>query len=118
MIPGGAGLLGNSSDSLVLARYMQIPWEDLLTGYGKDLINIHPSFLASFMGANPCRQACDRGVKIIGATAHVAAGKPDEGPVIDQAVGRVTHKDKVDSLKGKGRDLKKADPCERHSDVS
>lgn len=80
------GLIRDSSGSLVLARYMQILWEDLLTGYGKDLINIHHSFLASFMGANPCRQACDRGVKIIGATAHFAASKPDEGPVIDQAV--------------------------------
>ncbi len=100
-------LIRDSSDFLVLARYMQILSEDFLTGYGKDIINIHHSFLPSFMGADPYRQAYDRGVKIIGATAHFATSKLDEGPIIDQAVGRVTHKDKVDSLKSKGRDLEK-----------
>ncbi len=100
-------LIRDSSDFLVLARYMQVLSEDFLTGYGKDIINIHHSFLPSFMGANPYRQAYDRGVKIIGATAHFATSTLDEGPIIDQAVGRVTHKDKVESLKGKGRDLEK-----------
>ena len=100
-------LIRDSSDFLVLARYMQVLSEDFLDGYGKDVINIHHSFLPSFTGANPYRQAYDRGVKIIGATAHFATSILDEGPIIDQAVGRVTHKDKVESLKGKGRDLER-----------
>ena len=100
-------LIRESSDFLVLARYMQVLSQDFLTGYGKDIINIHHSFLPSFKGANPYRQACDRGVKIIGATAHFATSDLDEGPIIDQQVGRVTHKDKVESLKRKGRDLEK-----------
>ena len=100
-------LIQDSSDFLVLARYMQVLSEDFLNGYGKDVINIHHSFLPSFAGANPYRQAYDRGVKIIGATAHFATTALDEGPIIDQAVGRVTHKDKVESLKAKGRDLEK-----------
>lgn len=100
-------LIRDSSDFLVLARYMQVLSEDFLIGYGKDIINIHHSFLPSFMGANPYRQAYDRGVKIIGATAHFATSTLDQGPIIDQEVGRVTHKDKVESLKAKGRDLEK-----------
>ena len=100
-------LIQDSSNFLVLARYMQVLSEDFLSGYGKDIINIHHSFLPSFAGANPYRQAYDRGVKIIGATAHFATSVLDEGPIIEQAVGRVTHKDKVESLKAKGRDLEK-----------
>ena len=100
-------LIQDSSNFLVLARYMQVLSEDFLSGYGKDIINIHHSFLPSFAGANPYRQAYERGVKIIGATAHFATSVLDEGPIIEQAVGRVTHKDKVESLKAKGRDLEK-----------
>lgn len=100
-------LIRDSSDFLVLARYMQILSQDFLDGYGKAVINIHHSFLPSFKGANPYRQAHDRGVKIIGATAHFATVSLDEGPIIDQQVGRISHKDKVETLKQKGRDLEK-----------
>ncbi len=100
-------LVKESSDFFVLARYMQILSEDFLGAYGKHIINIHHSFLPSFKGADPYRQAYDRGVKIIGATAHFATTDLDEGPIIEQAVGRVTHKDDVAMLKQKGRDLEK-----------
>jgi formyltetrahydrofolate deformylase len=101
-------LLCDSSDFLVLARYMQVLSPDFLRAYGKDVINIHHSFLPSFKGADPYRQAYDRGVKIIGATAHFATTDLDEGPIIEQVVGAVTHKDTVDDLRQKGRDLEKA----------
>lgn len=101
------GLIKEGSDFLILARYMQILSKDFLANYGKDVINIHHSFLPSFKGANPYRQAYDRGVKIIGATAHFATTDLDEGPIIEQAVGPVTHKDDVESLKGIGRNLEK-----------
>lgn len=100
-------LVEDSTDFLVLARYMQILSDDFLTAYGKDVINIHHSFLPSFKGADPYRQAYDRGVKIIGATAHFATTDLDEGPIIEQAVGPVGHKENVDALKGIGRDLEK-----------
>jgi formyltetrahydrofolate deformylase len=93
------------SDFLVLARYMQILTQEFLDEYGKDVINIHHSFLPSFKGANPYRQAFERGVKVIGATAHFATVDLDEGPIIDQVVGRVSHKDSVDVLQRKGRML-------------
>lgn len=100
-------LIGDSSDFLVLARYMQILTGEFLERYGKDVINIHHSFLPSFKGADPYRQAYDRGVKIIGATAHFATTDLDEGPIIDQVVGRVTHKDSIADLRQTGRDLEK-----------
>jgi formyltetrahydrofolate deformylase len=87
---------------------MQVLSPDFLRAYGKDVINIHHSFLPSFKGADPYRQAYDRGVKIIGATAHFATTDLDEGPIIEQVVGAVTHKDTVDDLRQKGRDLEKA----------
>lgn len=102
-----AELLRDASDFLVLARYMQILSGEFLAAYGKDIINIHHSFLPSFKGADPYRQAYDRGVKIIGATAHFATTELDEGPIIAQVVGPVTHKDSVEDLKQKGRDLEK-----------
>jgi formyltetrahydrofolate deformylase len=102
------GLLRDSSDFLVLARYMQVLSVDFLTKYGRDVINIHHSFLPSFKGADPYRQAYDRGVKIIGATAHFATTDLDEGPIIEQVVGPVSHKDTVDDLRAKGRDLEKS----------
>jgi formyltetrahydrofolate deformylase len=93
------------SDFLVLARYMQILSQDFLDQYAKPVINIHHSFLPSFKGANPYRQAFERGVKLIGATAHYATTDLDEGPIIEQVVDRVTHRDTVESLKSKGRSL-------------
>lgn len=98
-------LITPASDFLVMARYMQILSDDFLTTYDKDVINIHHSFLPSFKGANPYRQAYERGVKTIGATAHFASADLDEGPIIEQSVDRVSHSDTVEDLKRKGRTL-------------
>ncbi len=98
-------LVNRTTDFLVLARYMQILSDDFVTAYPGEIINIHHSFLPSFKGANPYRQAFKRGVKIIGATAHYVTSDLDEGPIIEQAVERVSHRDNVDTLKRKGRNL-------------
>jgi len=90
---------------VVMARYMQILSGDFLDQVGCPVINIHHSFLPAFIGANPYRQAYDRGVKIIGATAHYATQDLDEGPIIEQDVIRVGHRDTVEDLVRKGRDL-------------
>jgi formyltetrahydrofolate deformylase len=90
---------------VVMARYMQILSADFLAQIGCPVINIHHSFLPAFIGANPYRQAYERGVKIIGATAHYATQDLDEGPIIEQDVIRVGHRDTVDDLVRKGRDL-------------
>ncbi len=90
---------------VVMARYMQILSANFLSQVACPAINIHHSFLPAFMGANPYRQAYDRGVKIIGATAHYATEDLDEGPIIEQDVMRVGHRDTVDDLVRKGRDL-------------
>ena len=90
---------------VVMARYMQILSGDFLRQVGCPVINIHHSFLPAFIGANPYRQAYERGVKIIGATAHYATQDLDEGPIIEQDVIRVGHRDTVDDLVRKGRDL-------------
>lgn len=90
---------------VVMARYMQILSASFLAQVGCPVINIHHSFLPAFIGANPYRQAYDRGVKIIGATAHYATEDLDEGPIIEQGVIRVGHRDTVDDLVRKGRDL-------------
>jgi len=90
---------------VVMARYMQILSAGFLAQVGCPVINIHHSFLPAFIGANPYRQAYDRGVKIIGATAHYATDDLDEGPIIEQDVIRVGHRDTVDDLVRKGRDL-------------
>jgi formyltetrahydrofolate deformylase len=90
---------------VVMARYMQILSADFLAQVGCPVINIHHSFLPAFIGANPYRQAYDRGVKIIGATAHYATEDLDEGPIIEQDVIRVGHRDTVADLVRKGRDL-------------
>ena len=90
---------------VVMARYMQILSASFLSQVGCPVINIHHSFLPAFIGANPYRQAYDRGVKIIGATAHYATDDLDEGPIIEQDVIRVGHRDTVDDLVRKGRDL-------------
>ena len=92
-------------DLVVLARYMQILSPTLVDSYPSRIINIHHSFLPAFIGANPYRQAHDRGVKIIGATAHYVTEELDEGPILDQEVTRVTHRDSVADLTRKGRDL-------------
>jgi formyltetrahydrofolate deformylase len=90
---------------VVMARYMQILSAEFLTQVGCPVINIHHSFLPAFIGANPYRQAYERGVKIIGATAHYATQDLDEGPIIEQDVIRVGHRDTVEDLVRKGRDL-------------
>ena len=90
---------------VVMARYMQILSASFLSEVRCPVINIHHSFLPAFIGANPYRQAYDRGVKIIGATAHYATDDLDEGPIIEQDVIRVGHRDTVDDLVRKGRDL-------------
>ena len=98
-------LQGQGVELVVMARYMQILSADFLAKVGCPVINIHHSFLPAFIGANPYRQAYDRGVKIIGATAHYATEDLDEGPIIEQDVIRVGHRDTVDDLVRKGRDL-------------
>lgn len=98
-------LHAQSVELVVMARYMQILSANFLAQVGCPVINIHHSFLPAFIGANPYRQAYDRGVKIIGATAHYATEDLDEGPIIEQDVIRVGHRDTVDDLVRKGRDL-------------
>ena len=92
---------------IVLARYMQIISEDMIKAYPNHIINIHHSFLPAFIGAKPYHQAWERGVKIIGATSHYGATELDAGPIIEQDVVRITHKDAPESLVLKGRDLEK-----------
>ncbi len=94
-------------DFVVLARYMQILSADFISRYPERIINIHHSFLPAFAGARPYHQAHDRGVKIIGATSHYVTTELDAGPIIEQDVARVTHKDSVEDLVRKGRDLEK-----------
>jgi formyltetrahydrofolate deformylase len=100
-------LLEGKADLVVLARYMQIVSGDFVRRWPNRLINIHHSFLPAFVGADPYRQAYERGVKIVGATAHYVTEELDAGPIIDQDVGRVTHRDEVDDLKSIGRDLER-----------
>ena len=92
---------------IVLARYMQIISDKLINEYPHHIINIHHSFLPAFIGAKPYHQAWERGVKIIGATSHYVTMELDAGPIIEQDVVRITHKDTPESLVLKGRDLEK-----------
>lgn len=92
---------------IVLARYMQIISEQMIHAYPHHIINIHHSFLPAFVGARPYHQAYERGVKIIGATSHYVTTVLDAGPIIEQDVVRITHKDTPESLKLKGKDLEK-----------
>ena len=92
---------------MVLARYMQVLSDEFVTRYPNRIINIHHSFLPAFVGARPYHQAYERGVKLIGVTAHYATTELDEGPIIDQDVARITHRDTIDDLVRKGRDLEK-----------
>jgi formyltetrahydrofolate deformylase len=94
-------------DLVVLARYMQILTDGFLTAYEGHVINIHHSFLPAFMGSKPYHRAFERGVKLIGATAHYATADLDEGPIIEQDVVRCSHRDSVEDLVRKGRDLEK-----------
>jgi formyltetrahydrofolate deformylase len=94
-------------DVVVLARYMQVLSEEFVRRYEGRVINIHHSFLPAFAGGRPYHQAHERGVKIIGATAHYATAELDQGPIIEQDVARVSHRDAVDDLVRKGRDLEK-----------
>ena len=95
-------------DLVVLARYMQILSPEFTARYENRVINIHHSFLPAFIGSKPYHRAYERGVKLIGATAHYATGALDEGPIIEQDVIRASHRDSVDDLIRKGRDLEKA----------
>lgn len=92
---------------IVLARYMQVIGDDMIAKYPHHIINIHHSFLPAFVGARPYHQAYERGVKIIGATSHYVTRELDAGPIIEQDVVRISHKDTPDSLMLKGRDLEK-----------
>ena len=94
-------------DLLVLARYMQVLSDRFVAAYPSRIINIHHSFLPAFAGAKPYHQAFERGVKVIGATGHYVTSDLDEGPIIEQDVARVNHRDSVDDLIRKGRDLEK-----------
>ena len=97
----------NNITFIVLARYMQIISDEMIQAYPHHIINIHHSFLPAFVGAKPYHQAFERGVKIIGATSHYVTAELDAGPIIEQDVVRITHKDTPDSLVLKGRDLEK-----------
>ena len=94
-------------DVVVLARYMQIIPKKMVDAYRNRMINIHHSFLPAFVGANPYHRAYDRGVKIIGATAHYVTEELDQGPIIEQDVERVSHRHQVDDLIRIGRDLER-----------
>jgi formyltetrahydrofolate deformylase len=94
-------------DTIVLARYMQILSADFVARWPARIINIHHSFLPAFVGGNPYRQAYERGVKLVGATAHYVTADLDQGPIIEQQVAHASHRDSVDDLVRKGRDLEK-----------
>ena len=95
-------------DFVVLARYMQILSADFVSHHEKRIINIHHSFLPAFVGANPYKHAYERGVKLIGATAHYVTEDLDQGPIIEQDVRRVTHRDSVGDLIAVGREIERA----------
>lgn len=92
---------------IVLARYMQVISEKMINAYPNKIINIHHSFLPAFVGAKPYHAAFERGVKIIGATSHYVTSELDAGPIIEQDVVRITHKDSIEDLVNKGKDLEK-----------
>jgi formyltetrahydrofolate deformylase len=94
-------------DLIVLARYMQILSADFVKRYPQRVINIHHSFLPAFIGAKPYHRAFERGVKLIGATSHYVTEVLDEGPIIEQDIARISHRDQVEDLIQKGRDLER-----------
>lgn len=95
------------ADLIVLARYMQILSDEFVKAYPRQIINIHHSFLPAFVGAKPYHQAYARGVKIIGATSHYVTADLDQGPIIEQDVARISHRDNIPDLIQKGRNLEK-----------
>jgi formyltetrahydrofolate deformylase len=97
----------SQADFLVLARYMQILSDEFVHDFPQRIINIHHSFLPAFVGAKPYHQAFQRGVKLIGATSHYVTEVLDDGPIIEQDVVRISHRDSLDDLLQKGRDLEK-----------
>jgi len=97
----------NNIDTIVLARYMQVLSSNFVQQYSNKIINIHHSFLPAFAGSNPYKQAYDRGVKIIGATSHYVTEKLDEGPIIEQDIVKISHKDSLKDLMRKGRDVER-----------
>jgi formyltetrahydrofolate deformylase len=100
-------LEGQRADVIILARYMQVLSDGFVARYPNRILNIHHSFLPAFAGGRPYHKAHDRGVKIIGATAHYVTEELDEGPIIEQDVARVSHRDTVRDMVHKGRDLEK-----------
>jgi formyltetrahydrofolate deformylase len=92
---------------VVLARYMQILSSDFIAAYPNRIINIHHSFLPAFIGAKPYHRSYERGVKLVGATSHYVTEMLDEGPIIEQDTIRISHRDTLDDLVQKGRDLEK-----------
>ncbi len=101
-------LTANRTDLIVLAPYMQVLSPQFVAEYPRRIINVHHSFLPAFTGARPCHAAFERGVKLIGATSHYVTNDLDEGPIIEQDVLRVSHRDQVADLIQKGRDLERA----------
>jgi len=97
----------NNIDLIILARYMQILSNEFVKNYQNKIINIHHSFLPAFVGAKPYHRAYERGVKIIGATSHYVTEELDQGPIIEQDVVRISHRDSVEDMIRKGRDLEK-----------
>ncbi|AZV48059.1 MULTISPECIES: formyltetrahydrofolate deformylase [Bacillus] len=95
-------------DVIVLARYMQILTPDFVSAHPNRIINIHHSFLPAFIGANPYKRAYERGVKLIGATSHYVTNDLDEGPIIEQDIERVDHRDNADALKNIGRTIERS----------
>ena len=100
-------LAEHNIDFIVLARYMQVLSDDFVKDYPQRIINIHHSFLPAFPGGRPYHSAYERGVKIIGATSHYVTAELDAGPIIEQDVVHVSHKDSVDDMVRIGRDLEK-----------
>ena len=100
-------LLEGQVDLIVLARYMQILSPEFVARYPHQIINIHHSFLPAFIGANPYQQAWERGVKLIGATSHYVTDELDQGPIIEQNVARVSHRNNAEDLKALGQDVER-----------
>ena len=100
-------LIEGKADLIVLARYMQILSDEFVAHYPDRIINIHHSFLPAFIGANPYRKACERGVKLIGATAHYVTADLDEGPIIEQEVTRVSHRYDAEEMREAGMSVER-----------
>ncbi|MGE4506491.1 MAG: formyltetrahydrofolate deformylase, partial [Desulfovibrionaceae bacterium] len=104
-------LMQGNTDLVLLARYMQVLSGDFVKHYPSRIINIHHSFLPAFVGADPYRRALDKGVKLIGATAHYVTADLDQGPIIEQDVIRVSHRQDLDDLKTLGADIERQVLC-------